>query len=145
MGTALRTGKSFHLEHRKLTRPNVPAMNDFRVDVYLLAGTKGESLKSDFDNMSVEELWLLREQNIEMLGRRIAQEKRELERRLSLLRGNLGAKNTGSSARNRPYPKVLPKYRNPAEPAETWSGRGKRPKWVVAQLKSGKKLEDLAL
>jgi DNA-binding protein H-NS len=62
-----------------------------------------------------------------------------------LLHGNLPAENVGSSAQRRPYRKVVPKYRNPAEPAETWSGRGNRPKWVIAQLKSGKKLDDLAV
>ena len=89
---------------------------------------KGESLKSDFDNMSVEELWLLRDAIIQALRRRITQEKRELERRLALLHSNLPAKTVASSAQHRPHPKVVPRYRNPAEPVETWSGRGKRPK-----------------
>ena len=129
--------------HRKLTRSNLPAMNNHQFEVHLLANTNGESLKSGFDNMSVEELWLLRDEIIQALRQRITQEKRELERRLALLRGNPPAKNVGSSEQHRPYPKVLHKYRNPAEPAETWSGRGKRPKWVVAQLKSGKTLDDL--
>jgi DNA-binding protein H-NS len=105
----------------------------------------GETLKSDFEKMSLEELWLLRDEVTEVLRRRITEEKRELEWRLTLLRGNLPAENVGPSARRRTHPKVLPKYRNPAEPAETWSGRGKRPKWVIAQLLSGKKLEDLAV
>ncbi|WP_266170910.1 H-NS histone family protein [Dyella subtropica] len=30
---------------------------------------------------------------------------------------------------------VAPKYRNPANPAQTWSGRGKRPLWFVDALK----------
>jgi DNA-binding protein H-NS len=102
-------------------------------------------LKSNFEKMSIEDLWLLREEITEVLWRKITQEKRELERRLALLHGNLPAENVGSSAHRRPYPKVIPKYRNPAEPSETWSGRGKRPKWVIAQLKSGKKLDDLAM
>ncbi|MBS0431746.1 MAG: H-NS histone family protein [Proteobacteria bacterium] len=34
--------------------------------------------------------------------------------------------------------KVAPKYRNPANPSETWSGRGKRPRWFNAALKAGK-------
>ena len=41
--------------------------------------------------------------------------------------------------------KVKPKYRNPANKSETWAGRGMKPKWVVAALKSGKKLEHLAI
>jgi len=36
---------------------------------------------------------------------------------------------------------VVPKYRNPANPAETWAGRGLKPRWLAAALKSGKKLE----
>lgn len=40
--------------------------------------------------------------------------------------------------------KVAPKYRNP-KGSETWSGRGKRPRWFVAALKSGKKEKDLLI
>ncbi|HWP20175.1 MAG TPA: H-NS histone family protein [Burkholderiaceae bacterium] len=40
--------------------------------------------------------------------------------------------------------KVPPKYRNPAT-GETWTGRGRQPKWVEQALASGKKLEDLAV
>jgi DNA-binding protein H-NS len=35
------------------------------------------------------------------------------------------------------------KYRNPADPAQTWSGRGKRPRWFNAALAAGKKEKDL--
>ena len=41
--------------------------------------------------------------------------------------------------------KVKPKYRNPANRAETWTGRGLKPRWMVAALKGGKKLEDFAI
>lgn len=40
--------------------------------------------------------------------------------------------------------KVPPKYRN-AETGDTWTGRGRQPKWVEAALASGKKLEDLSV
>ena len=40
--------------------------------------------------------------------------------------------------------KVAPKYRNPSG-EETWSGRGKRPRWFLAALKSGKKEKDLLI
>jgi DNA-binding protein H-NS len=40
---------------------------------------------------------------------------------------------------------VKPKYANPANASETWTGRGRRPRWVEAALKSGKKIEDLAI
>jgi len=41
--------------------------------------------------------------------------------------------------------KVKPKYRNPADKGETWTGRGLRPRWLVAAMKGGKKLEDFAV
>ena len=41
--------------------------------------------------------------------------------------------------------KVAPKYRNPANPKETWAGRGKQPKWLAAETSKGKKLEDFLI
>jgi len=38
-----------------------------------------------------------------------------------------------------------PKYANPADPSDTWSGRGRKPRWVEAALKAGKTLDDLAI
>ena len=40
--------------------------------------------------------------------------------------------------------KVPPKYRNP-NGTETWSGRGKRPRWFVAAQKAGKKDKDMLI
>lgn len=39
---------------------------------------------------------------------------------------------------------VAPKYRN-ALTGDTWTGRGKQPKWLAAALKSGNKLEDFQI
>jgi DNA-binding protein H-NS len=39
--------------------------------------------------------------------------------------------------------KVAPKFKGPG--GETWAGRGARPRWLVAALKEGKKLEDFAI
>lgn len=41
--------------------------------------------------------------------------------------------------------KVAVKYRNPDNPDDTWTGRGRQPKWLVAALKKGAKLNDFAL
>jgi DNA-binding protein H-NS len=37
---------------------------------------------------------------------------------------------------------VKAKYRNPDNPAQQWSGRGRQPAWVKAWVESGKLLED---
>lgn len=41
--------------------------------------------------------------------------------------------------------KGAPRYANPADPAQTWTGRGRKPNWVIEALAAGKSLEDLAL
>ncbi len=41
--------------------------------------------------------------------------------------------------------KGAPKYGNPADPGQTWTGRGRKPNWVIAALDEGKSLDDLAL
>lgn len=40
---------------------------------------------------------------------------------------------------------VPPKYRNPNNPAETWTGRGRQPKWVEELLNQGRTLDDLLI
>jgi DNA-binding protein H-NS len=40
---------------------------------------------------------------------------------------------------------VEPKYRNKHNSEETWTGRGKQPKWLVQELEKGAKLEDFAI
>ncbi len=41
--------------------------------------------------------------------------------------------------------RVKPKYRNPEDPSQTWSGRGKRARWLEEKLAAGAKLEDFAV
>jgi DNA-binding protein H-NS len=110
-----------------------------------LGATKGAFMKgNEFDSMAVDELWSLHEQLGLILTRKIAEEKAKLEERLRMLQNSSLENSSSAISPNRPrraYPKVLPKYQNPKNPAEKWSGRGKQPLWVQAQLKAGKKLE----
>lgn len=41
--------------------------------------------------------------------------------------------------------KAAPKYAHPENPELTWTGRGRMPKWVGAELAAGKVLSDLAI
>jgi len=38
-----------------------------------------------------------------------------------------------------------PKFANPANPSQTWTGRGRKPGWVVDALKAGKSIDSLAI
>jgi DNA-binding protein H-NS len=105
--------------------------------------------KLNLETMEFEELWLLHEQLTRILSQRITAEKHELEKRLAQLNpkrpaGEANSITTGMRPR-RKYPKVMPKYFNPLVPAETWSGRGKQPRWLVAALRSGHKLEEFRI
>jgi len=41
--------------------------------------------------------------------------------------------------------KVAPKYRSKTDASQTWTGRGRQPRWVVDWIASGKRLDDLAI
>jgi DNA-binding protein H-NS len=88
--------------------------------------------------MSMEELWNLHEKIAGELTRKMTFKKAKLEERLRKL-------SSESHSERRPYPKVLAKYRNPRNPKETWAGRGKQPRWLAAQLRSGKKLDQFLI
>jgi DNA-binding protein H-NS len=78
-----------------------------------------------------------------MLADKLQAEKAKIEERLRRIK-SVGAVVTGDRLR-RPYPPVLPKYKNPNNPTETWSGRGKQPLWLRGQLKTGKKLDQFLI
>lgn len=108
--------------------------------------------KLDLEHMDFDELWLLHEELTNVLAEKISAEKHKLEARLAQLSrggqaGEVPAPGEEQRAERprRKYPKVLPKYFNPSAPLETWSGRGKQPRWLVAALRSGHKLEDLRI
>ena len=50
----------------------------------------------------------------------------------------------GKNGRSRKLtPNIAPKYRHAKDASLTWTGRGRRPNWLVAELEKGKKLEKL--
>jgi DNA-binding protein H-NS len=90
---------------------------------------------NDLKSMSMDELWKLHDEVIFELARRLQAEKAKLEQRLRQLHGS----------DKRPYPPVSPKYRNPKNPTETWSGRGKQPRWLGALIRAGRRLDDFLI
>lgn len=40
---------------------------------------------------------------------------------------------------------AVPKYANPADPSQTWTGRGRKPHWIIAALAAGKSLDELTI
>lgn len=52
------------------------------------------------------------------------------------------AANRPRTAKGKSTGKVPPKYRNPANPSETWAGRGKPPRWLAAEIANGRTIEE---
>jgi DNA-binding protein H-NS len=48
----------------------------------------------------------------------------------------------GSATKGR---KVAAKYRNPQDASQTWSGRGRQPRWYAAAIKAGKSERSLLI
>jgi DNA-binding protein H-NS len=111
------------------------------------------SKKLNLDAMSTDEMWQLHVEINRLLSARLTSEKRELEKRLARLRRENELPQSEAADREfndapqarRNYPRVLPKYQNPNVPSETWSGRGKQPRWLTAALKSGHTIEDFVI
>jgi DNA-binding protein H-NS len=108
----------------------------------------------DLEGMPLDDLWALHEQISSVLSDRIVAEKQQLENRLVQLTRGRASKSVvlemkaGEIDRERPrrkYPKVFPKFQNPSIPSETWSGRGKQPRWLVSALKAGGRIEDFRI
>lgn len=69
---------------------------------------------------------------------------RSLMSQYGLTVADLGGKASGTKTSSTKGSKVAPKYRN-GSTGETWTGRGRQPKWVEQALASGKTLEQLAI
>jgi DNA-binding protein H-NS len=85
---------------------------------------------ANLDAVPIDELWAIHEQVSYLLTRKLQAEKGLIEARLAELRR---------------YTNLHPKYHNPNEPSQTWSGRGRRPRWVRRLLAEGKKKQDLRI
>jgi DNA-binding protein H-NS len=95
--------------------------------------------------MSIDRLSKLREQIDAALNAKVIEERRAVQDQLSTLDRLAGGGLRGKGGRGGIRGAVAPKYRNPDNPAETWAGRGLKPRWLAAALKTGKKLEDFSI
>jgi DNA-binding protein H-NS len=112
----------------------------------------------DFESMSDQELRELMQRAQETLKARVTgriEEFRQLAREAGLTvtltkigegearrgRRRLQERAEGDDRRR----DVPAKYRNPDNPAETWAGRGRKPKWVEDKLAHGATLDDLLI
>lgn len=100
----------------------------------------------DLDRMSLDELKKLKKDVEKAIDSFEERRKAEVAAELDALareRGyTLADLSTAPRRRKKPVP---PKYRHPENSEITWSGRGRKPKWVVEALNKGKSLDDLKI
>lgn len=94
----------------------------------------------DLSEMSLEELQQLRKE-IDKAEKAMLQRKRkEALAAVENAARDFGFSLSELTGATAPSPA---KYRNPEDPDQTWTGRGRKPKWVIAHLEAGKPMEDL--
>jgi DNA-binding protein H-NS len=98
---------------------------------------------ASLSRMNVEVLMNLRNQ----VDKRLLECRAEIEKQLERMDGAvLGGERTARGRRRKSAlrgRKIPPKYRSRS--GETWAGRGARPRWLVAALKRGKRMEDFLI
>ncbi|GAA5171211.1 H-NS histone family protein [Viridibacterium curvum] len=109
----------------------------------------------DLGKLSLTELKRLQARIETEIARRADSAKKDLLKKVQKLASDAGVplsdllgKKSGRTGRKPGAPKgrkVPPKYRNPADTSQTWTGRGRQPAWVAAYLKSGKKIDNLLI
>src|SRR5258705_4371922 len=96
-------------------------------------------------SMSIDKLSMLKEQVAAALNAKVIEERRAVQDQLSKLDRLAAGGSRGKGVRGGMRGAVAPKYRNPENPGETWAGRGLKPRWLAAALKTGKQLEDFSI
>src|SRR5215475_14205405 len=103
-------------------------------------------MRFNLKSMSFDDLIELRHGVEEMISQKATSAKRELQAKLDELENLTGSapvvkKRRGVLAGT----KVAPKYRNPKNRTQTWSGRGRTPLWLQAMIKQGHKIDEFAI
>jgi DNA-binding protein H-NS len=101
----------------------------------------------DLNKFSLKELKDLQSQVAKAIGSFEDRKKKEALVELEDKARSLGfslSELTGTGAPRKRAPATA-KYANPADATDTWSGRGRKPRWFEAALKAGKSADDLAI
>ena len=102
----------------------------------------------ELDHLSLKELKDLQAQVARAIASFVDRKKKDALAELENKARELGfslAELTGVAPAPRKRPAAGAKYATPANSADTWSGRGRKPRWFVEALASGKTPDDLLI
>lgn len=101
----------------------------------------------DINSLSLKELKELQSQVAKAIASFEDRKKKEALAELEEVARSKGfslAELTGAVVTRKRAPATA-KYANPADSSDTWSGRGRKPRWFAAALAAGKSPEDLSI
>ena len=101
--------------------------------------------RNNLELISTDELRTLYEKVVATLSAKVIAEKTALENRLRELNRRSKVERFRKKFVLRPYRKASPRFQNPLQPSETWPGRGNQPRWLTAQLRFGKHIDDFRI
>ena len=108
-------------------------------------------MKPDISNLSVEELKRLQAEAEALIESKKDQEIEDAYEQVIAIADSVGLSieellEVGGQKRKKTARKAVePRYRNKNNSNETWTGRGKQPRWLVAEIEKGAKLEDFLI
>lgn len=111
----------------------------------------GVNVMPDISNLSVEELKRLQIEAEALIASKKDQAIEDAYNQIIAIAENVGYSveellELGEQKRKKTTRKAVePRYRNKNNAEETWTGRGKQPRWLVAELEKGAKLEDFLI
>ncbi len=110
-------------------------------------GTPMQLSPRDLDKMSVKQLNALEAELATMKLRKQDEERTALKAKIEKLARDAGfsIKELFGSGKRNGHKKVAVKFANPENKDETWTGRGRKPRWLAAKIKTGAKMEEFAL
>ncbi|HFG6845974.1 H-NS histone family protein [Acinetobacter baumannii] len=105
---------------------------------------------TDISALSIQELKDLQVQAEELINQKKEQAIEDAYNQVNEIAEGVGLTinqllEIGSQKFKKPRKVVEPRYRNKKNAAETWTGRGKQPRWLVAEIEKGAKLEDFLI
>ncbi|WP_367026512.1 H-NS histone family protein [Methylococcus sp. ANG] len=111
------------------------------------------SMSHDFSGYTAQELQSLIDAATKTLKEKQESERREYLRQMNELASKAGVKfqivedlSKGAAAPStRRGAKVPAKYQNPHNPAEKWSGRGVKPRWLQALVAQGRDIKEFEI
>ncbi|XZG70925.1 H-NS histone family protein [Chitinibacteraceae bacterium HSL-7] len=103
----------------------------------------------DLSNLSLPDLYQLQKDLVREIEQRKVSDRKNLLAELQTLAASKGFSLdelvAGAKSGAKKSSGGVPQFRNPADASQTWSGRGRKPQWVIEWLGAGKDLDGLRI